>query len=69
MVGDLLAVEGDLHIEHGLLGWLQYCVETAQDCHRQNDVAVLPAHINVTKDIVGDIPDEIGKPVEFVLIH
>ena len=44
-------------------------VEAAQNGHRQNDVAVSAADVNVTQDIVRDVPDEVGEAVELGGIH
>ena len=57
-----------LHVEHGLLGRLEHRVEAAQDRHRQDDVAVLAAHVQVAQDVVGDAPDEIRDP-RIVAVH
>ena len=62
-------VERGLHVEHGLLGRLQHRVEAAQHGHRQDDVAVLAAHVEVAQHVVGDAPDEVGDPVELALFH
>ena len=69
LVGDLLAIERGLHFEHGLLGRLQHGIEPAQHGHRQDDIAVFAADIDVAEDIVGDVPDEVGDRVELRLIH
>jgi hypothetical protein len=69
LVGDAGGVEGLLHIQHGLLGRLQYGVEAADDDHRQDDIAVLAAHVDISQDVVSDAPDEVGDPVQVVVAH
>ena len=58
-----------LHVEHGLLGRLEHGVEAAQDGHRQDDVAVLAADVEVAQDVVGDAPDEVRDPVQITVAH
>ena len=69
LVDDARLVERGLHVEHGLLGRLEHRVEAAQDGHRQDDVAVLAADVEVAQDVVGDAPDEVGDPVELNRFH
>ena len=47
-----------------LLGRLQHRVESTQHGHRQDDIAVLAAHVEVAQDVVGDAPDEVGDPAD-----
>jgi len=42
---------------------------TAQHRHRQDNVPVFASDINIAKDIVSDVPDEISDPVYLRLIH
>ena len=58
-----------LHVQHGLLGRLQHGIEAADDDHRQDDIAVLAADVDIAQDVIGDAPDEIGDPVQLALIH
>ena len=58
-----------LHVEHGLLGRLQHGIEAAQHGHRQDDVAVLAADVEVAQHVVGDAPDEVGDPVQLRSFH
>ena len=44
-------------------------VQPAQDDHRQNDVAVLAADVQVTEDVVGDPPDVVRDPVKVAVTH
>ena len=69
LVGDLLAIEGGFHFQHGLLGRLQHGVETAQHRHGQDHVAVLAADIDVAQHVVRDVPDEVGNGVQLGLVH
>ena len=41
----------------------------ADDNHRQNDVSVFAAHINVTEDIVSDAPNKVGDPIKLGGVH
>ena len=69
LVGDLFLVECGLHFEHGLFGRLQHGIETAEDGHRQDDIAVFAADEDVAQGVVGDAPDEVGDPVKLGLVH
>ena len=57
-------VEHGLHLEHGLLAVLQHRVQPAQHGHRQDNVAVLAADVEVAEDVVGDAPDIVRDPVQ-----
>jgi hypothetical protein len=46
-------------------GRLEHGVEPAQHRHRQDDVAVLAADVEVAQDVVGDAPDEADDPIDF----
>ncbi len=69
LMNDLGLVERLLHVEHVLLRRLKQSVETAQDGHRKDDIAVFASHIKVAKYIVSDAPDEIGNPIEIPVAH
>ena len=69
LIGDAGLVERRLHVEHGLLGRLQHGVQPAQDGHRQDDVAVLAADVDVAQHVVGDAPDEADDLVVCSLVH
>lgn len=69
LMDDLGRVEGRLHLQHRLLGGLQHGIQPAQHCHRQDHIAVLTAHVEIPKHVVGDAPDEVGDPVELALFH
>jgi hypothetical protein len=69
LVGDLGGIQLLLHSQHGLFGGLQQRIQTAQHDEGQDHVAVLAAHIDVTQPVVGDVPDEVGDPLELRLIH
>ena len=47
-----------LHAEHRFLCRFQNCVKAADDCHGQDDVAVLASHIDVPQHVVRDTPYE-----------
>ncbi len=69
LIGHLLAVERGFHVHDGLFRRLQHGIEAAQNGHRQDDIAIFSPHIHVAQDIVSDVPDEIGEPVELSLVH
>jgi hypothetical protein len=64
----LLALEADF-FKHRVLGRLQQSVEPAQDDHRQDDVAVLAADVDIAKAVVGDGPDEGDELVVCCVVH
>jgi hypothetical protein len=69
LVRDSGLVERGLHVEDRLFGRFENRVEATKDGHRQDDVAVLPANIQVAEDIVRNAPDEVGDPVQLALFH
>jgi hypothetical protein len=69
LVRDVRPVERGLHVEHVLLGRLEDRVEPAQHRHRQDDVAVLAAHVEIAEHVVRDSPDEVGDPVKLGWFH
>jgi len=48
---------------------LQHGVQPANDGHRQDHVAVLPADVDVAQDVVSNTPDEAGNRVVLCLVH
>ncbi|OPY18728.1 MAG: hypothetical protein A4E74_00378 [Syntrophus sp. PtaB.Bin075] len=69
LVGDTGPVELLLHAEYLFLVWLQKRVETADDRHRQDHVAVLAAYVDIAQHIVGDAPDKIHDAVMDHMVH
>jgi hypothetical protein len=69
LVRDPGLVEGHLHVENRLLGRFEDGIEATKHRHRQDDVAVLPANVQVSEDIVCNAPDEIGDPAQLTLFH
>jgi len=69
LIRDARLVHRGLHVEHGLFGRLEYCVEPAEHRHRQDHVAVLTADVEVAEHVVGDAPDEVGDPVGITISH
>ena len=69
LFGDSRAVEQAPGFQDRLLGRLQHSVQPAEDAHGEDDVRVFAALEQVTEDIVGDAPDEVGDPVELGLVH
>ena len=49
----VFTLEADL-FEHRFLAGLQQAIQTAQDKHRQDDIAVLAAYENIPKTVVSD---------------
>ena len=62
-------VEGGLHGKDGLLAAFQHRIEAAQHRHRQDDVTVLAAHVQVAQHVVGDAPDVVGYPVQVPVVQ
>ena len=62
-------VEGGLHGKDGLLAVFQHRIEAAQHRHRQDDVTVLAAHVEVAQHVVGDAPDVVGDPVQVAVVQ
>jgi hypothetical protein len=69
LVRDACPIQVSLHIEHGLLGRLKHGVKAAQHRHRQNNVPVFTAYIQITKYIVSNIPYEVRDPAEISVAH
>jgi hypothetical protein len=59
---DARRIERGLHVKHGLFGRLEDRVEAAENCHRQDDVAILAADVEVPENVVRNAPDEIRDP-------
>ena len=51
------------------LGGLQHGVQTPEDGHGEDDVAVLASHVEVAEVVVGDSPDEVGYLAELVILQ
>ena len=64
-----LGVEPGLHGENGTLGRFEHRVQPPNHRHRQNDVAVLAAHIEIAQHIVGNAPNKVGNAIELVVLH
>lgn len=64
LVGDAGLVQLLLHLEDGLFGWLEDGIETADYRHGEDDIAVLAAHVDITKNVVCNAPDEVCYPVQ-----
>ena len=58
LVGDTGGVHLLLHAEHRFLCRFQNCVKAADDCHGQDDVAVLAPDIDIAQNVVRDAPYE-----------
>src|SRR5438034_9621148 len=65
----LRLVQRHFHIEHGLFRRLEYGVEAAQNGHRQDDISILAADVQIPEDVIGDAPDKVGDPVQLTLFH
>ena len=69
LFNDARGVKGGFHAKDGLLAVFQHRIEAAQHGHRQYDVAVFAAHVEVAQDIVGDAPDVVGDPVQVSVVQ
>ena len=69
LFNDAGGIESRLHVKDGLLAVFQHCVEPPQYSHRQYDVAVFAAYVEVAQDVVGDAPDVIGNPAQITVIQ
>jgi hypothetical protein len=69
LIGDPFSIQRGFHIHYGLFGRLQHGIETTQNGHRQNNIAVFAPYIDITEDIIRYIPNKIREPVELCLIH
>jgi hypothetical protein len=48
---------------------LQYGIQPTQYCHWQHDIAILAPHVEVTKNIICNSPDEANNAVVLIAIH
>ena len=62
-------IEVRAHVEDVPVAFLKHGIQPPQDDHRQDDVAVLAADVDVTEDLVGDPPDVIRDPVQVAVGH
>ena len=69
LLDDAGLVEHRLHLEHVRLAVHQHRVQPAQHRHRQDDVPVLAADVEVSEDVVGDPPDVGRDPVQVAVTH
>ena len=67
LFNDAGGVESVLHAKDGLLAVFQHCIEAAQHGHRQDDVAVLAAHVEVAQHVVSDAPDVVRNPTQITI--
>ena len=58
LIGDTRRVQTLLRGAHLVLRRFQHCVESADDRHGQDDVAVLAPDVNVAQNVVRDAPYE-----------
>lgn len=68
LLRDLVRVEKALALQHRRLGRLQHRIEAAQHGEGQDDIAVLATDIHVAQPIIGNVPDEVGDPLELALV-
>ncbi|KAF0137542.1 MAG: hypothetical protein FD152_400 [Xanthobacteraceae bacterium] len=69
LIGDARLVEVVLHRKDGGLGRLQHRIETAQHDHRQDNITIFAAHVEIAQGIIGDAPYEVCDPVEVAVTH
>ena len=62
-IGNALAVQFGMALEHGFLARCQHGIETAQHRERQHHALVLRRAIGAAQQ-VGDRPDEVGELLE-----
>ncbi len=62
-------VEHGFAVDDRFFGGFKERVQPANHSHRQDNVAVFAADVNVTQDIVGYVPDEISDPSELSRVH
>ena len=58
---------GGLRVEHDLLGGLKHGIESANDDHRQDHIAVLPADVQAAQDVFGNAPNKARQPDDVAL--
>ena len=56
-------------LQHGFLCRFKEGVEPPEDDHRQDDVSILPADVNIPQAVIGDRPDERNELVVSSVIH
>ncbi len=66
---DAMLVEKFFTFQNHVLGGFEHGIEPAQYGEGQDDVAVLAAHVHVAQTVIGNVPDEVGDPLELALIH
>jgi len=55
-------------LEHVVLSGGEHSIEALEHDHREDYVAVLAAHIEVAENVVGDSPEEVGDPVDVLVV-
>jgi hypothetical protein len=63
LIGNFIFVEVLLHFKNLLLGGFKDSVKTADYCHWEYDITVLPPDIYIPKAVIGYTPDEIDDLV------
>ncbi len=56
-----------MHSEYCWLGWSEHGVETVENDHGQDHVAVLATDIDVAQDVISDAPKEVGNPMNVLI--
>ena len=69
LVGEAGLIEELLLFHHLLLGGFEDGVQSAQDRHGQDDIAVLAAYVKVSQNVVGNGPKKVGDAVELGVLH
>jgi hypothetical protein len=69
LLSDSSFIEHFLRVEDCLFGWFQHRIHAPNNAHRQNHIWILATFEQVTKDIVGDTPNERYDFVVRRLIH
>lgn len=66
---DAVLIKELLPLQHRILAGFEHRIEAAQDGEGQDDIAVFAAHVDVAQPVVGDVPDEVGDPLELRLVN
>ena len=53
----------------GLLAVFEHGVEPTQDSHGEDDIAVLPADVDIPEHVVGNAPNVVGDPSQVGVSH
>jgi hypothetical protein len=69
LIRDTRLVEFRLHRQHVIVRRLQQTIETANDRHRQDDIAILAPDVHISQNIIRDAPDKVDNGVVLRVVH